>query len=80
MGGSQRWQDVDDFIVGVLINSTAPDYTNLQNIFDRIRSWTHDNYVTRNTNKAVVVQFNTTSVILLLPLIISSIYLLQAGE
>ncbi len=56
-----RWKYVDDCTVGIPVDNITPDYTPLQDILDRLHTWTTVNNVTINHNKTVVMHFNTAT-------------------
>ena len=53
-----HWKYVDDSTVGIKINNSSPDYRHLQNILDRLQTWTETNNVTINHNKTVVMHIS----------------------
>ena len=56
-----RWKYVDDTTLGVTLNNTNPDYTQLQTLLDTLHTWTTNNHVTINTTKSTIMHINTSS-------------------
>ena len=56
-----RWKYVDDTTLGVTLNNSNPDYTQLQTLLDTLHKWTTDNHVTINTTKSTIMHINTST-------------------
>ncbi|XP_045112270.1 uncharacterized protein LOC123505173 [Portunus trituberculatus] len=56
-----RWKYVDDTTLGVTLNNTNPDYTQLQALLNTLHTWTTNNHITINANKSTVMHINTST-------------------
>lgn len=75
-----HWKYMDDSTVGVVIDNTAPDNTQLQGILSRLQSWKQNYWVNININKTVMICLHTSNSAVSLPALMICSHSLQIVE